>query len=451
MKITGLAIVPPQGAEGNPKVTPELLASSLARYSRSNKGIETILAGVDWGNPDKSVDAIFKFVDYGHASISGMTGGIAMTIDDCSMWLAYKLFEFAQLSDGQESSTRYIKLEPSSLPAPHEVGIPSSCAREWQEFMGDAFRLYQEVYTTLDTAARKDPTLVRVPVGAGEKVVDRLRKNYALDRARYLIPFATKTNAALVMTARVWGQVIKQLDSLPLPEARHCATLLRAELHKFAPRLTKHTQRDDPTVAQWSQEIDFARRWIRAHGAGTTSLDDKVFVRIDDTLPEFLPHLQNTSQAFAEKENRYSLVGEGIRRMMVRFAWNNISIAELRDLNRHRSGYRFTPLTPHGFYLPAEVRHPELPALVERHRQLIEKLATQDETPGAHVYGYLLGVQVPFEHSTHLDKFIYEVELRTGMGAHFRYAEHLAAACREFLRLMPDAEPFVEIGTAEPE
>jgi hypothetical protein len=62
-----------------------------------------------------------------------------------------------------------------------------------------------------------------------------------------------------------------------------------------------------------------------------------------------------------------------------------------------------------------------------------------------------LGVQTPFEHSTHADTFIYEVELRTGMGAHFRYAEHLTAVCQEFLRLVPEARPFIQIGTAEPE
>ena len=45
MRITGLALVPPPTAHDLPKVTPELLASVLARYSRSNEGIGNILAG----------------------------------------------------------------------------------------------------------------------------------------------------------------------------------------------------------------------------------------------------------------------------------------------------------------------------------------------------------------------------------------------------------------------
>ena len=55
------------------------------------------------------------------------------------------------------------------------------------------------------------------------------------------------------------------------------------------------------------------------------------------------------------------------------------------------------------------------------------------------------------EHSTHADKFIYEAELRTGMGAHYRYAEHLSAALHEFFVQVPEAQQWVVEGTAEPE
>ena len=51
MRITALALVPPPSAADLPKVTPELLASVLAKYSRSNDGLEAILAKVDIANP----------------------------------------------------------------------------------------------------------------------------------------------------------------------------------------------------------------------------------------------------------------------------------------------------------------------------------------------------------------------------------------------------------------
>ena len=277
MKVTALALIPPSAAENNPKVTPELLASCLARYSRSNKGIDVIHQGIDWENPDKSVENIFKFVDYGHASIAGLTGSIAIAVDNCSMLLALKLFEFAQLCDGQESSTRYITMKPESLPQAEDVGIPDAFQEEWTAFMADSFRLYNELYEDLDAKAQMNPEIVRVPEGANEKVQKRLRKNYALDRARYLIPQATKTNAAFVMTARVWAETIRRLDSLNWPEATACAAMLRSELEKFAPRLIRHSVKDDASVNQLSQELEACRSYIANNGVGIENIADEVF------------------------------------------------------------------------------------------------------------------------------------------------------------------------------
>lgn len=450
MKVTALAIVPPPSAEGSPRVTPELLASSLARYSRSNKGIDAILSTIDWSDPEKSVDGVFRFLDYGHASIGGLTGGIAITLDHCSLFLILKLFEIAQMCDGQEASTRYITLASSRLPDPEQIGIPSHLAPEWQWVMGEAFRIYGDVYNELDEKARENPGIVRTPPNAGPKVVDRMRKNYALDRARYFIPLATATNAAFVMTARMWAQAIRQVDALPFPEAQECAAKLRAELEKFTPRLIKHSYKDASSITQAQFEIDYTRGVISRDGVGIENLRDEVFVAVDRHYPSFLQDIQSLEQAFDGKSNRYSTCGMALRRIFVRFAWNNIALAELRDLNRHRTGFRFSPLVPKGFYLPPGVSHPAQTELLQRHKRLIEQLAAETAN-GSHYYAYLLGEQTPFEHSSHADKFIYEVELRTGLGAHFRYAEHLEAACKEFLKLIPEAGPFVEIGTAEPE
>jgi thymidylate synthase ThyX len=450
MRITGLGITPPPGAKENPAVTPELLASCLARYSRSNRGIDAILASIDWDDPDKSVDSIFKFVDYGHASIGGMTGGIAMVVDGCSMFLAYKLFELSPYADGQECSTRYIKMDKSSLPGPDEIGVPAGAAREWQEFCALAFELYQETYAKLDKAALENPSVVRVPAGAPPRVAERLRKNFALDRARYFIPFATKTNAALVMTARAWADTIKQLDSLGLPEAHACAAGLRTELARFVPRLIRHSFPDEASAFQAGQTVKAATGHLKNHGVPSGKLQDEVCVSIVKDQPSFLPQLQTMEDAFRCKTNRYSTMGSSIKRVMARAAWNNMAVAELRDLNRHRTGFRFSTLAPAGFYLPPGVDHQRQQELMEKKQAVVRKLAA-GESGAAFVYGLLLGTQVPFEHSMHLDKLIYEIELRTGMGAHFRYAEHLAAAAERLVTIMPELAPFIRVGSADPE
>lgn len=448
MKVTGLAVVPPPAAQENPKVTPELLASVLARYSRSKEGLANILEKVDLANPDASIDRILKFVDYGHASIGGLTGGLAVAVDDVSMWLAYKLFEIAQMADGQESSTRYITLTPASLPTPEEIGLPDDLASRWKDLMARCFAAYNEEYQRLDALAQERPEVVRLPPGASPAVAKRLRKNYALDRARYFIPLATRTNLALVMSSRMWAEAVKHLASLPQPEARQAADLIRAELLKFSPRLMRHSYAEKSYQAQAADELAVSLRMGRDR-LSHRRLGDEVWVKVDREAPSFLGDDQSVEEALKHRANRYGRQGRALRRMRVTFAWNNIALAELRDLNRHRTGHRYTPLIQAGLYLPPEV---DAAAHEELFREQTDFLGGMiDRGLATYPYALLLGSQTPFEHSTLGDKFIYEAELRTGMGAHFRYAEHLSACLRAFFDTVPEVKRWVEEGTAEPE
>lgn len=451
MNVNVLAIRPPKSDEELREVTPELLASSLAKYSRSNKGIDSILDSIDWDDPDASVDRIFKFVDYGHASIGGMTGGIAITVDDCSMFLAYKIFEIASLVDGQESSTRYIKMDAESLIDPEDAGIPEDMIDEWKELMAESFSLYNEFYEKLDKIATETPEVMNIPNDVPEKVQNRIRKNYALDRARYFIPFATKTSASYVMTARVWAETIKQLASVPNPECQKAAELIRTEVAKIAPRLMKHSYPDDASLFHARRIASLPVTTISFNGFKTDNVEDKVWVKVDDDFPSFLH--EDADAHFAYKTNRYSTVGTTIRRTMARFAYNNIAIAELRDLNRHRTGFKFTDMTPVGFYLPEELEAERPHEFIAKWSDFMQRLCSRQEayTTASYYYGYLLGTQVGFEHTMQLDKFIYEIELRTGLGAHFRYADHLEKAANILVQQRPEYERFIEIGTAEPE
>ena len=448
MKVTGLALVPPPSAADLPQVTPELLASVLARYSRSNEGLGAILEKVDIQNPDASIDRILKFVDYGHASIGGLTGGLAIALDGVSMWLAYKIFEIAQMADGQESSTRYITMDPANVPTAEEIGMPADLAPRWREVMDQAFSAYHAEYRRLDGLAEADPARVRAPAGAKPALLTRLKKNYALDRARYFIPFATRTNLGLVQSSRMWAQTVKQLDSLPQPEAREAARLIRDELLKQSPRLMRHSFAENSFAEQAKQEFEVSLQLGRER-LSFAHLPDEVWVDVNRAAPPWLAATQPVAEALRHRANRYGQQGVATRRMRVGFAWNNIALAELRDLNRHRTGNRYTPLVQVGFYLPPEVdaaaHRPLLAEQMALTRELLERGSP------AYVYSLLLGAQTPFEHSTHADKFIYEAELRTGMGAHFRYAEHLSAALAAFCAKVPGAREWIVEGTAEPE
>ena len=448
MKVTGLALVPPPSAADLPKVTPELLASVLARYSRSNEGIAAILAKVDVANPEASIDRILKFVDYGHASIGGLTGGLAVALDGVSMWLAYKLFEIAQMADGQESSTRYIAMDPRNIPEAGELGIPEDLAPRWRDVLARAFAAYHAEYARLDALSVAEPGRIRLPKDAKPAVVARIRKNYALDRARYFVPFATRTNVGLVQTSRMWAQTVKQLDSLPHPEARAAAALIRDELVKQSPRLMRHSSAEGSFQEQARQELAVSLQ-MGLERLSAEPLGDQVWVSVDRSAPPWLPQAQPVAEALRHRANRYGQQGQATRRMRVTFAWNNMALAELRDLNRHRTGNRYTPVIQAGFYLPPEIPRVGHIALLNDQLELTRELMRRGSP--SYVYSLLLGAQTPFEHGTHADKFIYEAELRTGMGAHFRYAEHLGAALGAFLGQVPEAREWVVEGSAEPE
>jgi hypothetical protein len=246
----------------------------------------------------------------------------------------------------------------------------------------------------------------------------------------------------------MWAQTIKQLDSLAHPEARAAARLIRDELTKQSPRLLRHSFAEKSCEEQARQELA-ASIELGMERLSAAPLSDEVWVRVDRSAPPWLPEGQSLAEALSHRANRYGMQGTATRRMRVVFAWNNMALAELRDLNRHRTGNRHTPLIQAGFYLPPEISHREHSALLSEQLELTRELLRR-KSP-AYVYSLLLGAQTPFEHGTHADKFIYEAELRTGMGAHFRYAEHLSAVLAAFFEQVPEARQWVVEGTAEPE
>src|SRR5271157_3479319 len=171
------------------------------------------------------------------------------------MWLAYKLFEIAQMAYGQESSTRYIAMDPANIAGADELGIPDDLAPRWRDVLARSFAAYNREYARLDELSAGHPELIRMPKDAKPAVIARIRKNYALDRARYFIPFATRTNVGIVQTSRMWALTVKNLDSLPHPEARTAAALIREELLKQSPRLMRHSFAEKSFEEQSRQEL----------------------------------------------------------------------------------------------------------------------------------------------------------------------------------------------------
>lgn len=474
MRITSVSLRPTEASDaaGRPALTPELLAASGARYSRSNDGLDAILSKIDPNNLDRSVDSIFRMIDYGHQSIADMAP-VAMFMDDMSLWLAYHVWTLCPTAGGQESSTRYIRLEADGLVAPEELGIPEEDRAEWLALMEESFVAYREALELWESIAEENPDVTRIPGGLledtspkGIRTVARMRRNYAFDRARYWLPVAARTNVMLIMSARAWVNLCQNLLSHPLAEANALGSGIARELELSAPRMLKHAA-EKPSFRDGIAR-EFAALASRARATTISPLDDESIgtegsstAHLEIMLPAGATE-DDLRHDLSHHDNRYSWIGETLKRTAVRFWWEGATLAEIRDLNRHRTGTKHCPLIPLGFYaaidqLPESIdrrdeRLASLKRLAEAGRRMsrrgLELLRADDPR---YIYWTPLGTQYYFEHTTTADKFIYEAELRTGTGAHYRYARHLHDALELWYQRFPTTRALILEGSAEPE
>ena len=471
MNVVHVALRPTEAsiAAGRPSLTPELMAATGARYSRNNEGLASILEKIDPANLDKSVDGIFKMIDYGHQSIADMVP-VAMFMDGVSLWLAYHVWSLCPTAGGQESSTRYIEISGGSLLSPDLLGIPESGRAAWGTLMEECFDAYKKCHDAWDDLATANPALMRIPREVlddssekGVRKLARMRRNYAFDRARYYLPLAAKTNVMLSMSARGWVALCQNLLSLPLPEPRRLGKLIREELELCAPRLLRHATEKASLVKGLQESFEklstHAKTLPDSCLSGNQGRSYHPSGPYLDILPPPGVQEEELVADMTFHDNRYAWVGTELQRTAVRFGWAAMSIAEIRDLNRHRTGSKYCPLVPRGFYgaldqLPktaVDGVSPLRDSIETGRKASMRSLEALRKGDPAHMYWAVLGTQYPFEHVTTADKFIYEAELRTGVGAHYKYAEHLSEVLALWYERIPGMRGRILEGSAEPE
>ncbi|HNQ31513.1 MAG TPA: FAD-dependent thymidylate synthase [Candidatus Woesebacteria bacterium] len=453
MRVQHVAIMPSQASQdaGCTALTPELLAATGARYSRSNDGLDAIVSKINWADTDKSVDSIFKMVDYGHASIADMAP-VAMFIDEISLYGAYFLWAQCPTASGQESSTRYIQMKQSGVMTPASLGITETGA--YKQFVRDAFQAYEKALTLWTHYGMKHPEAMNIPhavlndqTPSGIKKRERMIRNYAFDRARVFLPVCAKTNVMLIMSARNWVELISTLLSHPLKEFVSIGTHMKRQLELVTPRLIRHA-RFKPDVAHVI-ELNFKRLTLTSAGAKVKA--DGAFLSLQEKKKLWL------DKYLVMRENRYSPCPDEVRSIGVNFGWRQVAFAEMRDLNRHRTGQKVATLKPNGFYdasdqtkdVVMQKQLQSLSALGLTQKKRMEKMLHNSDM--RYFYYSLLGHTYHFEHTTTLDKFIYEAELRTGIGAHYRYAYHLRNCLKLLYAKHPELKGVLFEGTAEPE
>ena len=460
MKIQYVSISPTTTAEnsGCYSLTPELLAATGARYSRNNEGLDAIVSKIDFSNTDKSVDGIFKMVDYGHASIADMAP-IALFIDDISLFAAYFLWTLAPTAGGQECSTRYIKLDAGSVVDSDLLGVPEDLKLEYWQHVEKSFKHYElalEYWTQIGNA---NPDLTKIPSSLftstndkDKKQVARMMRNFAFDRARVYLPVSAMTGVMMIQSARAWANMSAHLQSNPLRELNLIGKEIEEKLSIGAPRLVKHCKATDAIKDYYSYEHSFEKNYCKMKNKFLPSSNQC------DTNLKVHSNKKLDLDALSFRKNRYSPFSSNLSRIPVKVSWSDMSFGEIRDLNRHRTGNKYCPFIPKGFYGALDENPKETSSVSEA----VQKLYNNFEQSSVrarelmkdypeYIYFTNLGHKYYFEHTTTADKFIYEMELRTGVGAHYKYAEHCRKALELWYQKYPTTKGLIFEGSAEPE
>ena len=450
MKIQYVSIKPTQKAEesGCYAFIPEMLASVGARYSRNNEGLDAIIAKLDPNNQEKSIDNIFKYTDFGHASIADMAP-IALFVDDITLYAAYFLWTLSPTAGGQECSTRYIKMDISNIASTDDLGIYDQYKMQYDHYVAKSFNYYEQALEAWTKIGELFPELTKIPSKLLEstsdkdkKQVARMMRNFAFDRARVYLPVSTLTGVMMIQSARAWANISAHLQSHKLKELNLIGKEIEEKLKIGAPRLVKHCKPTDAIKSYYNRELEIWNTdYDLFHG---TNL--------------YAPQMTISSSDLDFRANRYSPFSSNVSRIPVKVSWSDMSFGEIRDLNRHRTGNKYCPFIPKGFYDATD----ELPEIDSEFCKTIKDLAIGFEnttwnaqnlmkTNPEYVYFTSLGHQYLFEHTTTADKFLYEMELRTGVGAHYKYAEHCHKALELWFQKYPQTKSLVFEGSAEPE
>ena len=461
MKIQYVSINPTEAAIQNEcySLTPELLAATGARYSRNNEGLDAIVSKIDFANTGKSVDGIFKMVDYGHASIADMAP-IALFIDDISLFAAYFLWTLAPTAGGQECSTRYIKLDAGSVVDDDTLGIPEDLKLEYWKYVEKSFKSYELALEYWTQVGINEPGLTKIPSSLlnsssekDKKQVARMMRNYAFDRARVYLPVSAMTGVMMIQSARSWVNISAHLQSHTLRELNIIGKEIEEKLKLGAPRLVKHCKATQALKDLYAYENNFEKNYCKMKNKFLPSANQC------DTLLKVHWNKKLDIDAFKFRQNRYSPFGHTISQIPVTFSWEGITFGEIRDLNRHRTGSKYCSLVPIGFYgATDEIPSDKSDLIFDKIKQLYSNF--EKTTPNAremmkdhaeYIYFTSLGHKYFFEHTTTVDKFIYEMELRTGVGAHYKYAEHCRKCLELWYQKYPQTKGLIFEGSAEPE
>src|ERR1700744_1219546 len=253
---------------------PEVVKGALfARYSRSPKSLRRLFLDEFVGDlditGDLSLDATVGleraeqlyekvFVEYGDDSVAQL-GGVHLACEQSSNVLS-KVLEWGRLMAYLEQSTRSIA---------HNQRLENGQYRYYRppEILDSAHgaRFVGEMDRDFDTYGALLPQMQawvaeRFPQQSGDSdfVYRQATRAKSLDALRGLLPAASLSNIGIYGTGQAYEQLLLRMRAHLLPEARHYADMMLAELRKVIPSFLQRV--DVPSRGgEWSDYLAATR------------------------------------------------------------------------------------------------------------------------------------------------------------------------------------------------
>jgi len=242
-------------------------------------------------------------------------------------------------------------MDASNLPSPVELGIPDDLAARWRDLMIRAFAAYQAEYARLDSLGnpnRRGCAFPRAPGRRSSPGSGRIMRSTAPVTSFHWRP------APIWLSCRRRGCGRKrEAPRFPAPAGGPGGGGGHPRRTDQAVTATDAAQRRriflPGTSATGADGVSSAR----ARPTFSRTLADAVGSRSTGKYRRGCPK-PSPSPRRCPPANRYGSVD---RRSAgcVSLCVEQSRHRELRDLNRHRTGHRHTPLIQAGFYLPPEV------------------------------------------------------------------------------------------------
>jgi dTMP kinase len=312
-----------------------------------------------------------------------------LVVQGASLLLTKKL-ERGRLATYVERASRLIAYDHKDKKGRYRYYTPAqfdnNLAEQYQAYMNQIFNLYAEMVEILTSHLR---AINNPPQAVQPEEWELALRQEAREALRPVLPVAATTDVAIYASGFALENIISNLVSDALPEARQCGTALLAETRKLIPSLLENGQLGEATLYRANsikQLSKIVEEHLPSHYASPSKpvqltdvwprnemdiVADMLYEQSDLPLRDlreaasswpYTRKLETFEAYIGDRRNYLQRPGRALEK--VHYSWDLVSDFDtFRDLQRHRvvDDLEWQTLTPrYGYEIPKAVEDAEL-------------------------------------------------------------------------------------------